>query len=362
MAASSGRTTRGPSQGAAVRSGVSPNDAAFDLPLEFAPMEARTARALPDGPGWQYEPKWDGFRCLAHKVDNRVDLRAKSGKPLGRYFPEVVEQVRRLRAAHCVLDGELIVETEPAIGFEALQMRLHPAQSRIDRLSRETPATLMVFDLLVEADGTQLCEQPLLERRRRLEQLLTSAPPGLTLSPATLDRGVAERWLAEAGRGRFDGVVAKRCRSPYLSGERRMVKVKPARTADCVVGGFRYDRAGTLVASLLLGLYDTEGRLNHVGFTSSIKAAEKPALTRLLEELRQPPGFTGRAPGGPSRWATERSEQWVPLRPELVVEVAFDQVGDGRFRHGTQRVRWRPDKAPRQCGMEQILAPDPIKP
>lgn len=327
---------------------------AFDLPLDFAPMEARAAPSLPEGTGWQYEPKWDGFRCLAHKAADRVELRAKSGKPLTRYFPEVLEHLRGFTAARCVLDGELIVETAETTSFESLQMRLHPAQSRIAKLSKATPATFMVFDLLVDVDGTRMLEAALRQRRQRLDELLATAPAGLRLSPATLDIHVARRWLAEAGHGRFDGVIAKRCRSAYLSGERAMVKVKPSHTADCVVGGFRYDKAGALVASLLLGLYDSEGRLNHVGFTSSIKASEKPGLTQRLEALRQPPGFTGTAPGGPSRWATERSAQWVPLRPELVVEVAFDQVSGARFRHGTQLVRWRPDKAPRQCTVEQI--------
>lgn len=353
MAVSSGRVHRPRRKPV----GAAPTAAAaedFDLPLEFAPMEARAAPTLPEGSGWQYEPKWDGFRCLAHKAADRVELRAKSGKPLTRYFPEVLDYLRSFKAAHCVLDGELIVETAETTSFEALQMRLHPAQSRIEKLSNATPATFMVFDLLVDVDGTRLVAAPLGQRRRRLEGLLSTAPAGLKLSPATLDIDVARRWLAEAGHGRFDGVVAKRCRSPYLSGERAMVKVKPSRTADCVVGGFRYDKAGALVASLLLGLYDAEGRLNHVGFTASIKAGDKPGLTRQLEALRQPPGFTGTAPGGPSRWATDRSTQWVPLRPELVVEVAFDQVSGARFRHGTQLVRWRPDKAPRQCTLEQI--------
>jgi len=322
-------------------------------------MEARLAAALPEG-AWQFEPKWDGFRCLAFKDGEEVELRAKSGKSLGRFFPEIAERLCAVEARRFVVDGELVIETGGRLSFEALQMRLHPAESRIRRLSAETPAHLIVFDLLLAPDGTRLIDAPLTRRRAALEGF--AAVSGLAISPATAERAVAERWLREAEHGAIDGVVAKPLDGAYVPGERAMVKVKPLRTADCVVGGFRYRGAGREVGSLLLGLYDRAGRLNHVGFTATIADAERPRLTRRLESLRQPPGFTGDAPGGPSRWSTERSGRWEPLRPELVVEVRFDHVTGGRFRHGTRLVRWRPDKAPAQCTCEQIEPPEPVMP
>jgi len=328
----------------------------FGIPLATAPMEARSAEALPEGQGWLYEPKWDGFRCLASKVGDEVELRAKSGKPLGRYFPEVVAFLRSLEADHFVLDGELVIEIDGRPSFDALQMRLHPAESRIRKLAAATPARLILFDMLYAPGAGALLGKSLSERRAELESFASTflKTPGATLSSSTEDRDEAERWLGEAGQGATDGVVAKRLDEGYAPGERTMVKVKRLRTADCVIGGFRYESGGPLVGSLLLGLYDDEGRLNHVGFTSTISNAERPELTRRLEALREPPGFTGRAPGGPSRWSTERSADWQPLRPELVVEVRFDHVTGDRFRHGTKLLRWRPDKSPRQCGIEQI--------
>lgn len=329
----------------------------FVLPLATAPMEARSAEELPrtmDGP-WQFEPKWDGFRCLAFKSDAAVELRAKSGKPLGTYFPEVAATLKRMRATQFVLDGELVIEVEGRLSFEALQLRLHPAERRIRSLSHATPARLVVFDLLA-VRGRSLMDRPLLERRAALERFMTlaTAAQGLALSPVTRDRRQAARWLEKAGTGSCDGVVAKRATDPYLSGKRAMVKVKHLRTADCVVGGFRYESHSDLVGSLLLGLYDAEGRLDHVGFTATIAAEEKAAVTRRLESLRGSPGFTGAAPGGPSRWSTERTSAWVPVRPKLVVEVRFDHVTGGRFRHGTTLTRWRPDKSPRQCTFDQL--------
>jgi ATP-dependent DNA ligase len=235
-------------------------------------------------------------------------------------------------------------------------MRLHPAESRVRRLSKETPAELMVFDLL-ELDGESLTDLPLRQRRKHLENFYRkNAVPGLELSPMTCDRDVALDWLQRSG-GALDGVIAKRSDQEYRSGERAMIKVKQQRTADCVVGGFRYAEKKKEVGSLLLGLYDDAGLLNHVGFTSAIAAKERPALTRKLEKLIEPPGFTGDAPGGPSRWNTERTTQWQPLKPVLVVEVKYDQVTGRRFRHGTGFVRWRPEKDPRQCTYEQ-LAPE----
>jgi ATP-dependent DNA ligase len=330
----------------------------FDLPLQTEPMEARLAEALPADGGWQYEPKWDGFRCLAFKRGDEVDIRAKSGKPLGRFFPEVIEFLRSLSAERFVLDGELVIETGGALSFPALQARLHPAASRIAKLSQETPARLVLFDMLVDADGKLLLATPLSERRRQLEAFHTvQGSSDLRLSPVTLDLDEARAWLSASGDEATDGVVAKRLQDVYAPGERAMIKVKRLRTADCVVGGFRYQSDTDAVGSLLLGLYDAEGKLDHVGFTATISNADRGALTKQLEALREPPGFTGRAPGGPSRWSTERSAEWQPLRPELVVEVRFDQVTEGRFRHGTKFLRWRPDKTPSQCTFEQIAAP-----
>ena len=322
----------------------------------LAPMEALLAAELPDGPGWQYEPKWDGFRCIAQRDGDEVTLTSKSGKPLARYFPEVVEMLRGTEEERFILDGELIIPVGDALSFDALQLRLHPAESRIRKLSAQTPAELMAFDLL-EAGGKSLISEPLRARREDLDAFFVQNPvAGLLLSPATIDRETALDWLHRSG-GALDGVIAKRCDLEYRSGERAMIKVKQQRTADCVVGGFRYAEKKAVVGSLLLGLYDDEGRLHHVGFTSAIPAKERAALTERLEDLIRPPGFTGSAPGGPSRWNTERSMAWKPLKPVLVVEVRYDQVTGRRFRHGTGFLRWRPDKDPRQCTFEQ-LAPE----
>ncbi len=322
-------------------------------------MEARSAGVLPQEGGWQYEPKWDGFRCVAYKQGDDVELRAKSGKPLGRYFPEVIALLRGEQALQFVLDGELVIEIDGRLAFDALQARLHPAESRIRKLARETPARLVAFDMLVDAKGSVLLYQTLEKRRRALEKFMAKAevPKQLIISPMTRDHAEATSWLNDAGNGAIDGVIAKRFADIYQPGERTMVKVKRLRSADCVVGGFRYEKKTCQVGSLLLGLYNSEGELDHVGFTSAIKDEEREALTRKLEKLRKAPGFTGNAPGGPSRWSTERSSEWEPLRPDLVVEVQFDHVTGNRFRHGTRLLRWRPDKAPRQCTFEQIKPP-----
>ena len=326
---------------------------------DTSPMEARSVDELPKGDGWQFEPKWDGFRCLAFKAGDEVELRAKSGKPLGRYFPEVVQALRELGPASFVLDGELAIPQGDSLSFDALQLRLHPAESRIRKLARETPARLILFDILQTPEGRDLRGAPLSERRAALETFWASLDDRslLRLSPYTRERAEAEGWLAKVG-GALDGVVAKRVEGRYEAGEPAMLKIKRMRSADCVVGGFRYETKGRQVGSLLLGLYDEEGRLDHVGFTSGIADAEKPALTKRLEALIEPPGFTGDAPGGPSRWANARSAEWQPLRPELVAEVRYDHVTGGRFRHGTRFLRWRPDKAPAQCTFEQMEAED----
>jgi ATP-dependent DNA ligase len=341
------------SEGAARAKPAKP--AGFPLPLSTPPMEARQAESLPSDPGWQFEPKWDGFRCLAFKAGDQVELQAKSGKPLGRYFPEVVDQLRRLPIARFVLDGELAVPIDDSLSFDALQMRLHPAESRIRKLSAETPAVFIAFDLLASAQDGSLMMNPLIDRRRALEGFFDTLHEEtcLRLSPFTRKLNEANRWLAKAG-GALDGVIAKRTDGPYEPGERSMLKVKRLRTADCVVGGFRYEANSPMVGSLLLGLYNEDSKLDHVGFTATIKNVDRPALTRRLEARIAPPGFTGNAPGGPSRWTTERSADWQPLRPKLVVEVRYDHVTGKRFRHGTTLVRWRPDKAPKQCTFEQL--------
>ena len=327
----------------------------FLLGLDTAPMETKSVDALPSGEGWQFEPKWDGFRCLVFKAGEDVDLRAKSGKSLSRYFPEMVEAVRGATADNFVLDGELTVPVGDTLSFGALQDRVHPAESRVRRLAAETPGLLILFDCLATAEAGSLMSAPLTARRAELERLARGFGRAhrTRLSPRTVDRAEAQRWLDDT-HGALDGVVAKRTGGIYAAGERAMVKVKRLRSADCVVGGFRYATGTRQVGSLLLGLFNDEGRLDHVGFTSAISHADRPALTVRLEALKGAPGFTGDAPGGPSRWSNERSADWEPLRTELVVEVSYDQVTDGRFRHGTRLLRWRPDKAAAQCTREQL--------
>jgi ATP-dependent DNA ligase len=341
-----------------MKSAVKSRQDGFDLPLDTPPMEAVSAAELPVAGGpWQYEPKWDGFRCLAFKRDDAVELRAKSGKPLGRYFPEVVSLLQKLAATTFVIDGELVIEIAGHLAFDALQMRLHPAASRIRKLSVETPARLVLFDMLIAPDGTRVMDLPLTARREALERFAGKAGDNVVLSPRTQELKQAKAWLYQAGEGSTDGIVAKRTSEIYRPGERAMVKVKMLRTADCVVGGFRYGTGSQEVGSLLLGLYNDAGKLDHVGFTSTIADSERGTLTRRLEALRGQPGFTGKAPGGPSRWSTERSGEWEALRPELVVEVQFDHVTGNRYRHGTKLRRWRADKAPAQCTFAQLHAP-----
>src|SRR5688572_993758 len=326
---------------------------------DLAAMEATSVAAIPTGDGWQYEPKWDGFRCLVFRDGSEVELRSKAGQPLGRYFPDIVAAARAMDAKRFVLDGELVIPTPDGRGlsFDALLQRIHPAESRVKKLAVETPAWLVVFDLLVTAKGSSILEQPLRERRPQLEAFAAKFFPrdgSVRLSPATTELATAKKWFGSVG-ATLDGIIAKQLDAPYAAGQRdAMVKIKARRTADCVVGGFRYAEKQRVVGSLLLGLYDAEGLLHHVGFCSGLKAAERPALTKKLEALRGGTGFTGRAPGGPSRWSTKRSTEWEPLQPKLVVEVQFDHVTGGRFRHGTTLLRWRPDKAPRQCTMEQL--------
>ncbi|RAK58780.1 ATP-dependent DNA ligase [Phenylobacterium hankyongense] len=327
------------------------------VPLDLAIMEAKLVDEVPRGEGWRYEPKWDGFRCLAFRAGHEVELKAKSGKPLARYFPDVVAALKALPVERFVVDGELTISVDGELSFDALQLRLHPAESRVRKLAAEHPACFVLFDCLMDAKGRSLVAAPLSRRRAELEALFArlGEPAVVRLSPGTEDHDEACGWLREVGAA-LDGVVAKRLDEPYQPGERAMLKIKRMRTADCVVGGFRYAQGSRLVGSLLLGLYDDDGRLDHVGFCSTISNAERPELTRKLEALAGGPGFTGRAPGGPSRWSNERSAEWTPLRPELVVEVRYDHVTGDRFRHGTKLVRWRPDKAPGQCTLAQLRA------
>jgi ATP-dependent DNA ligase len=317
-------------------------------------MEARQVEHLPDGPGWQFEPKWDGFRCIARRDGAKIDLISKSGKPLARYFPEIADDLKSVSPKRFIVDGELCIPIGSSLSFEALQLRLHPAASRVAKLAQETPAIFILFDILA-SQNEDLTPAPLTERRAALETLFaTIKGDRLRLSPYTRLRTEAKRWLERAGAGLLDGVVAKELGSAYKIGERAMLKVKCLRSADCVVGGFRYATDSKQVGSLLLGLFNDDGKLDHVGFTSGIPKAKRAELTAKLEKLKGPPGFTGNAPGGPSRWSTERSAAWVPLKHKLVAEVQYDHVTGERFRHGTRFLRWRPDKAPRQCTLEQL--------
>jgi ATP-dependent DNA ligase len=322
-------------------------------------MEARSVETLPNGRQWQYEPKWDGFRCLLSRDDDAVSLQSKGGEELTRYFPELVEAALKIRSRSFTLDGEIVVPEGRTFSFDALLQRIHPAASRVKKLAAETPALFIAFDLL-EAGSTAVAGLVLAERRAALARFakLFKGNPGFRLSTFTTKLTVATRWLKAAGGG-FDGVIAKRVDLPYQAGTRDgMQKVKRYRSADCVVGGFRYAenklRGRKAVGSLLLGLYDDDGLLHHVGFTSAIKVVEKAALTERLRSFATDRSFTGKTPGGPSRWSTRRSPEWQPVKPKLVVEVSYDHFTGGRFRHGTSILRWRPDKKPSQCTMDQL--------
>jgi ATP-dependent DNA ligase len=321
-------------------------------------MEALSVGEIPVGPQWQFEPKWDGFRCVAFRDGKQINLQSKASKPLARYFPELVAELERLKATKFVLDGEIVIAVENAFSFDTLLQRIHPAQSRINKLSADFPARFIVFDLLVDSDGKNLAKLPLRERRKKLEAFAKKFIPKkslLSLSPATTDHRTIQKWVKQAGNA-LDGVIAKRLDLEYRSGERDgMQKIKTLKSADCVVGGFRYATKRPLVGSLLLGLYDDAGLLNHVGFIAASKSLGTEELTGKLEKLVAPPGFTGDAPGRPSRWSTARSAEWQPLKTKLVVEVRYDHFTGGRFRHGAKFLRWRPDKAPQQCTLKQVI-------
>ena len=323
-------------------------------------MEARSADAIPSGKEWQYEPKWDGFRCLLARNGDKLAMLSKSAQNLARYFPEVIAAARALRERSFMLDGELVVPIGRQFSFDDLLQRIHPAASRVKKLSEETPALYLAFDLLKKGK-TSLAGEPLSKRRPKLEDFAAryfSGVPLFRLSPVSPKLKDAERWLASAGGG-SDGVIAKRIDLPYQAGNRDgMQKIKRYRSADCVIGGFRYGEnlhtGRKVIGSVLLGLYDAKGLLHHVGFSSGIKAKEKAALTDKLEAVRQDRSFTGNAPGVPSRWSNKRSSEWQPVRPKYVLEVSYDHFTGGRFRHGTSILRWRPDKKPAQCTLEQI--------
>jgi ATP-dependent DNA ligase len=383
----------------------------LNLPIQppYPPAEAKSVNALPQESGWLYEPKWDGFRCLAFRQGDEVVLQSKAGQPLGRYFPEIVAALRALPARKFVLDGEIVIHSGAGLDFDALLQRIHPAASRIQRLSQETPATYMVFDLLIDGRGKSLAERPLSARRMALQEFATvninvepdpkrskkaasqktlnSAGERIMLSPASADFATAEKWMREGAASGWDGVVGKRLACEYMSGERTgMVKIKRIRTADCVVGGFRWargknsqdkaadsksanSRSASLkpadtkkrpteeVGSLLLGLYNKNGELDHIGFSSSFTRENRKKLKSILKPYMGGEGFSGKAPGGPSRWTRDaRDTEWFPLKPKLVGEFQYDHFSGGRFRHGTKFLRWRPEKKPEQCTMEQIRA------
>ena len=333
------------------------------------PMLAKLQPEIPRGEGWSYEPKWDGFRTIVTVGDDGVELDSRTDRPMARYFPEIVELVAAQGTGPHVADGEIVMVRPEGLSFDELQLRLHPAASRVRMLAAEIPATLILFDLLEEA-GEDLRERPLQERRARLATLaerigaertpeqLSELPPGpeLRLTPWTEAIEDAERWYAdEAGLGQ-DGIVAKRIDQPYQPGVRGWVKVKHRSTADCVVGGYRLAKDGDGVGSLLLGLFDPEGRLHYVGHTSSFRAAERRAIREALAPLEGGAGFgeDARSPGGQSRWTAGREAEWVPLDPVVVCEVSFDRMQHGRFRHAATFVRWREDRTPASCTFDQV--------
>jgi ATP-dependent DNA ligase len=342
----------------------------LNLPIRppYPPAEARAVKEIPRGSGWLYEPKWDGFRCLAFRDGDKLVLQSKAGQPLARYFPELVEQLQHLQARKFVLDGEIIIRSDEGLDFDALLQRIHPAASRIRKLSQETPSSYLVFDLLVNERGKQLTDQPLSARRMALQEFAAKfhSAQRIHLSPASSDYATGEKWMKQGASQGLDGVVAKRLDCEYMTGERTgMVKIKRLRTADCVIGGFRWahgkgKKPGEEVGSLLLGLYNGSGELDHIGFSASFAAPERKKLKGILKPLigkesSHSAGFTGKSPGGPSRWTRDPTAiEWIPLQHKLVGEFQYDHFSGDRFRHGTKFLRWRPDKDPRQCTMEQV--------
>ena len=342
----------------------------FAPPL--VPMLSHAAEALPGGEGWQFEPKWDGFRTLVFRDGDEILLQSRDEKPMNRYFPELLSPLAAALPQRCVFDGEVVIAGQGGLDFEALLLRIHPAASRVKLLAEQTPASYVAWDLLALGDE-DLREAPLSARRERLEQALARAAPPVHLSPATRDRKLAEDWFRRFEGAGLDGVMAKRLDAPYRAGERTMIKVKHKRTADCVVAGFRWHKkgAGTMVGSLLLGLYDDEDVLHHVGVTAAFPDAMRRQLVEELQLLRQNAleghpwrGWAEaqeeasekgqRLPGATSRWNRGKDLSWEPLRPERVCEVSYDHMQGTRFRHAAQFVRWRPDKPPEECRYDQL--------
>jgi ATP-dependent DNA ligase len=342
------------------------------FPPPLAPMLSSAAGSLPEGEGWQFEPKWDGFRTLVFRDGAEILLQSRDEKPMNRYFPELVAPLAAMLPERCVLDGEIVIVGAAGLDFEALLLRIHPAESRVKLLSGETPASYVAWDLLA-VDDEDLRETPLAARRERLEKVLGRAKPPVHLSPATRDRALAQDWFRRFEGAGLDGVMAKRLDEPYRAGERTMIKVKHRRTADCVVAGFRWHKngAGTMVGSLLLGLYDDEGTLHHVGITAAFTTAVRRELVSELAPLRaraleghpwrswaeaqdEATAKGQRLPGATSRWNRGKDLSWEPLRPERVCEVAYDHMQGTRFRHAAQFVRWRPDKRPNECRYDQL--------
>ena len=318
-------------------------------------MLARLSPAIPNGPEWRYEPKWDGFRALIYRDRDDVEIGSRNALPLGRYFPEVVEIARSLLPRRCVVDGEIVIPSENGLDFEALQLRLHPAASRVQKLATELPASYVAFDVLHDGTADRRSD-PFDDRRSTLTSLIESSERCFA-TPQTRDPREAAAWFERFEGAGLDGIVAKRGDGPYVHGERVMTKIKHERTADCIVAGYRPAKNGVGIGSLLLGLYDDDGLLHHVGFTSAFRAPQRRALLEMLKPYEQGGGFTGRAPYAASRWSQGRDDTYVALRPELVCEVAFDHLQGDRFRHGTRFIRWRPDRDARSCTYEQFEAP-----
>ena len=346
----------------------------FLLPPPIAPMLARLTEELPDEAGYIFEPKWDGFRAIVFRSDTEVFIQSRDLRPFDRYFPDVHDACLRALRQPCVLDGEIVIVTNDGLDFDALQMRLHPAASRVTKLAQEMPAAFVAFDLLA-VNGRDLRNTPQHERRKALETLMKNVEPPLYLTPATTDRRLAAEWLVQFEGAGLDGVMAKPEDATYQPGKRAMLKIKHARTADCVVAGFRWHKSGKdAVGSLLLGLYDSDGVLQHAGVTSAFTMATRKALVRELEPLRKNAGANhpwgewagaaagmSRMPGGASRWSAGKDLSWEPLRPERVCEVKYDHLQGDRFRHATIFQRWRPDKSPSDCTYDQLEVTAPYE-
>jgi ATP-dependent DNA ligase len=339
-----------------------------DLPVmpPVAPMLAKLARVLPEGDGLVYEPKWDGFRCIVFRDGDEVELGSRNEKPLTRYFPELIEPLRLTLPARAVVDGEIVIAGPRGLDFSALQQRIHPAASRVELLAGTTPASFVAFDLLA-LDDDDLRTTPFSQRRALLAEALAGAAPPVHLTSATADPAVARDWFSRFEGAGLDGVVAKRADLPYRENERLMMKVKHERTADCVVAGFRWHKSGPVVGSLLLGLYNDDGVLHHLGVTASFTMARRRELVDEIDPYRRPSlaghpweagaaaePSGGRTPGAPSRWNAKKDLSWEPLAPELVCEVAYDNLQGDRFRHATTFRRWRPDRDPRSCTYSQL--------